>query len=48
MDWKTKITNNLRSASSDKEALNRKIVKWHKSLKEAERVLNRGRGGKKE
>lgn len=44
MDLKTKITRNLRSSTSDKESMNRKILKWHKSLKEVETMLNRGRG----
>lgn len=47
MDLKTKITRSLRSATSDKEAMNRQILKWHKGLKEVEKVLNRGRGSEK-
>ncbi len=31
----------MRSATSDKETLNRQILKWSKALKEAEQVLNR-------
>ena len=44
MDLKTKITRSLRSSTSDKEALNRQVLKWHKNLKEVEKTLNRGRG----
>ena len=47
MDFKTKITRSLRSSTSDKESMNRKILKWHKSMKEVEKVLNRGRGPEK-
>ena len=41
MDFKTKITQNLRSSTSDKEALNRQILKWHKSLKEVEKIADK-------
>ena len=44
MDLKTKLVNNLRSATSDKEGMNRKILKLHKRFKEVEKVLNRGQG----
>ncbi len=47
MDFKTKITQNLRSSTSDKEALNRQILKWHKSLKEVEKIINRKKSSKK-
>ena len=47
MDPKTKITRSLRSSTSDKEAMNRQILKWHKSFKEVEKVLNRGRSSGK-
>lgn len=47
MDFKTKITRSLRSSTSDKESMNRQILKWHKSLKEVEKVLNRGKGSGK-
>ncbi len=43
MDWKTKITRSLRSSTSDKEEWNRKILKWHKSFKEVEKAINRGK-----
>ncbi|MCI8866371.1 MAG: hypothetical protein HFG60_14135 [Lachnospiraceae bacterium] len=43
MDFKTKITQNLRSSTSDKEALNRQILKWHKSLKEVEKIINKAK-----
>jgi len=48
MDWKKKLTHSLQSAASDKDSLNRNVVRWNKSLKEAEKILNRGRGEKKE
>ncbi|MGL5434697.1 MAG: hypothetical protein ACRDBO_04750 [Lachnospiraceae bacterium] len=48
MDWKTKVTNSMRSAASDKESLNRQVVKWNKSFKEVEKILNRSKGEKKE
>ena len=44
MDLKTRITRSLRSSTSDKEALNRQVLKWYKNLKEVEKTLNRGRG----
>lgn len=34
----------MRSATSDKESLNRQILKWNKGLKEVERIINRGKG----
>lgn len=40
MGWKDKMTRNLRSATSDKESWNRKIMKWHKSFKEVEKLIN--------
>lgn len=43
MDLKTKLTRSLRSSTSDKEALNRKILKWHKCFKEVEKTLNKGK-----
>ncbi len=43
MDLKTKITRSMRSATSDKEALNRRILKWNKGLKEVEKVISRGK-----
>lgn len=43
MDLKTKITRSLRSSTSDKEDWNRKILKWHKSFKEVEKTINRGK-----
>lgn len=43
---KTRITRSLRSATSDKEDLNRKILKWRKSFREVERTVNPGKGGK--
>ncbi len=43
MGLKDKITKNLRSSTSDKEALNRQILKWHKCFKEVEKILNKGR-----
>lgn len=46
MDLKTKITRSLRSATSDKEELNRRILKWHKSFKEVEKTIGRGKGKK--
>jgi hypothetical protein len=44
VDWKTKFVNNLRSATSDKEGMNRQILKLRKSFKEVEKVLSRGKG----
>lgn len=44
MDLKTRIVRSLRSSTSDKEDLNRKILKWHKCFKEVEKVVNRGKG----
>lgn len=44
MDLKTKMVKSLRSATSDKESMNRQILKLHKSFKEVEKVLNRGKG----
>jgi hypothetical protein len=44
LDLKTKLVNNLRSATSDKESMNRQILKLRKSFKEAEKVLNRSKG----
>lgn len=43
----TKITRSLRSSTSDKESMNRQILKWHKSLKEVEKMLNRGKSSGK-
>lgn len=43
MDWKTKVTKSLRSTTSDKEAMNRQILKWNKGLKEVEKTINRGK-----
>ena len=34
VDWKTKLVNSMRSATSNKEGMNRQILKWHKSFKE--------------
>ena len=34
MDWKTTLTRTMRSATSDKEDLNRRILQWHRRLKE--------------
>lgn len=48
MDLKTRIVNSLRSATSDKEGMNRQILKWHKSFKEVEKVLNRKKESKGE
>ena len=44
VDLKTKLVNSLRSATSDKEGMNRQLLKLHKSFKEVEKVLNRGTG----
>ncbi|MCI9104459.1 MAG: hypothetical protein HFG56_12485 [Lachnospiraceae bacterium] len=44
MDLKTRLVNNLRSATSDKEGMNRQILKLHKHFKEVEKALNRGKG----
>ncbi|MDO4268569.1 MAG: hypothetical protein Q4C73_08840 [Eubacteriales bacterium] len=44
MDLKAKLTRSLRSSTSDKEALNRQILKWNRSFKEVEQVLNHGKG----
>ncbi len=44
VDWKTKLVKSMRSATSDKEDLNRRILKWHKSFKEVQKVLERGKG----
>lgn len=46
VDWKTKLVNSLRSATSDKEGMNRQILKWHKSFKEVEKTVNRQKGKK--
>lgn len=47
MDWKAKLIRMLRSATSDKEELNRRILRWNKSFREVEKVLNQGRRPKK-
>lgn len=47
MDFKTKVTRRMRSATSDKETLNRQILKWNKGLKEVEKILNQGIGGQR-
>ena len=44
MGLKTKVTRSMRSATSDKEMLNRQILKWNKGLKEVEQIINRGKG----
>ena len=46
MDWKPTLTRTMRSATSDKEDLNRRILQWHRRLKEVEKAINRG--GKKQ
>jgi len=43
MDWKTKLTKRLRSSTSDKEAMNRQILKWSKGFREVEKAINRGK-----
>lgn len=43
MDLKTRLVNNLRSATSDKEAMNRQILKLRKRFKEVEKVLNQNK-----
>lgn len=42
MDWKTKMIKNLRSATSDKEEMNRQILRWCKCFREVEKIINRG------
>jgi hypothetical protein len=44
VDWKTKLVNSMRSATSNKEGMNRQILKWHKSFKEVEKAVNRTKG----
>ena len=34
----------MRSATSNKEGMNRQILKWHKSFKEVEKAVNRTKG----
>ena len=41
MTLKEKIVQCLRCATCDKEALNRRLLKWHKCFKEVEKELNR-------
>ncbi|WP_154106737.1 MULTISPECIES: hypothetical protein [unclassified Clostridium] len=41
MSIKKKLVRCLRSATCDKEALNRRILKWRKCFKEVEKELNR-------
>ncbi|MDD3253575.1 MAG: hypothetical protein PHV18_13580 [Lachnospiraceae bacterium] len=43
MDWKTRLTCTLRSATSDKEDLNRRILRWNKSFCEVKKILNQGK-----
>lgn len=45
MAMKDTIIKKLQQATCDKTELNRQVVKWHKSLKEAEKALKDG--GKK-
>lgn len=45
MGIRCKVTRCLRSATSDKEALNRLLLRWHRCFKEVEKELNRGRKG---
>lgn len=46
MGMKGKITKSLRSATSDKEDLNRQVLKLHKCFKEVEKELSRGKKSK--
>ena len=46
MAMKDTIIKKLQQATCDKTELNKKVIKWHKSLKEAEKALKDG--GKKE
>ena len=46
MAMKETIIKKLQQATCDKTELNKKVVKWQKSLKEAEKVLKDG--GKKD
>ena len=41
MTLKEKIVRRLRCATCDKEALNRRLLKWRKCFKEVEKELNR-------
>ncbi|MCD8123081.1 MAG: hypothetical protein LUE65_12785 [Clostridiales bacterium] len=43
MDPKVRIIRSLRSATSDQELLNRRILRLRKSFREVEKQLNRGR-----
>ncbi|MCI8535776.1 MAG: hypothetical protein HFG68_09425 [Hungatella sp.] len=46
MAMKDTIIKKLQQATCDKTELNKKVIKWQKSLKEAEKALKDG--GKKE
>ncbi len=48
MAVKDSIIKKLQQATCDKTELNKKVIRWHKSLKEAEKVLTDGGKKKKE